>query len=105
MTRHWLKKSSPGVDGPPIMPEDPYAYIMAAYQVPPSPDYIPGPEYMPTGVNAILPGRGQQPQPAATASPTADSPDISLSLNRDEGAQRRKNDGNPEEDPSSDYPS
>ncbi|GJY54781.1 hypothetical protein Tco_0446445 [Tanacetum coccineum] len=24
--------------------EDPYAYIMAAYQVPPSPDYIPGPE-------------------------------------------------------------
>ncbi|GJU79072.1 hypothetical protein Tco_1276142 [Tanacetum coccineum] len=22
---------SPGVDGPPIMPEDPYAYIMAAY--------------------------------------------------------------------------
>ncbi|GKB75713.1 hypothetical protein Tco_0942608 [Tanacetum coccineum] len=35
---------SPGVDGPPIMPEDPYAYIMAAYQVPPSPDYIPGPE-------------------------------------------------------------
>ncbi|GJS68325.1 hypothetical protein Tco_0682890 [Tanacetum coccineum] len=30
---------SPGVDGPPIMPEDPYAYIMAAYEVPPSPDY------------------------------------------------------------------
>ncbi|GKF16188.1 hypothetical protein Tco_0061106, partial [Tanacetum coccineum] len=28
-----------GVDGPPIMPEDPYACIMAAYQVPPSPDY------------------------------------------------------------------
>ncbi|GKF00498.1 hypothetical protein Tco_0023848, partial [Tanacetum coccineum] len=36
---------SPGVDGPPIMPEDPYAYIMAAYGVPPSPDYIPGPDY------------------------------------------------------------
>ncbi|GKE05217.1 hypothetical protein Tco_1397235 [Tanacetum coccineum] len=35
---------SPGVDGPPIMPEDPYAYIMAAYQVPPSPNYVPGPE-------------------------------------------------------------
>ncbi|GKD05380.1 hypothetical protein Tco_1180354, partial [Tanacetum coccineum] len=35
---------SPGVDGPPIMPEDPYAYIMAAYQVPPSPDYVPGPK-------------------------------------------------------------
>ncbi|GKC40829.1 hypothetical protein Tco_1053213 [Tanacetum coccineum] len=25
---------SPGIDGPPIMPEDPYAYIMAAYEVP-----------------------------------------------------------------------
>ncbi|GJR99879.1 hypothetical protein Tco_0316388, partial [Tanacetum coccineum] len=35
---------SPGVDGPPIMPEDPYAYIVAAYQAPPSPDYMPGPE-------------------------------------------------------------
>ncbi|GKC58602.1 hypothetical protein Tco_1086200 [Tanacetum coccineum] len=39
---------SPGIDGPPIMPEDPYAYIMAAYEVPPSPDYIPGPEIPPS---------------------------------------------------------
>ncbi|GKD90213.1 hypothetical protein Tco_1365720, partial [Tanacetum coccineum] len=39
---------SPGVDGPPIVPEDPYAYIMAAYWVPPSPDYIPGPEVPPS---------------------------------------------------------
>ncbi|GKG37799.1 hypothetical protein Tco_0457022, partial [Tanacetum coccineum] len=39
---------SPGVNGPPIMPEDPYAYIMAAYQVPPLPDYIPGPEVPPS---------------------------------------------------------
>ncbi|GJT79277.1 hypothetical protein Tco_1053619 [Tanacetum coccineum] len=35
---------SPGVDGPPIMPEDPYAYIVVAYQALPSPDYMPGPE-------------------------------------------------------------
>ncbi|GKF38389.1 hypothetical protein Tco_0118450, partial [Tanacetum coccineum] len=39
---------SQGVNGPPIMPEDLYAYIMAAYQVPPSPDYIPGPEVPPS---------------------------------------------------------
>ncbi|GJR11835.1 putative reverse transcriptase domain-containing protein [Tanacetum coccineum] len=40
---------SPGVDGPPIMPEDPYAYIMAAYEpyaedaspIALSPDYVP----------------------------------------------------------------
>ncbi|GKF97055.1 hypothetical protein Tco_0292876, partial [Tanacetum coccineum] len=44
---------SPGVDGPPIMPEDPYAYIMAAYQE-----------------DEILPAE-EQPLPAA-ASPTAD---------------------------------
>ncbi|GKD28696.1 putative reverse transcriptase domain-containing protein, partial [Tanacetum coccineum] len=33
---------SPGVDGPPVMPEDPYAYVVAVYQAPPSPDYVPG---------------------------------------------------------------
>ncbi|GJY26118.1 hypothetical protein Tco_0400844 [Tanacetum coccineum] len=92
---------SPGVDGPPIMPEDPYAYIMAAYQVPPSPDYIPGPEVPPSPdyipgpeepqspppldfvpepmypeyipqEDEILPAE-EQPLPAA-ASPTVDSP-------------------------------
>nr|GEU33363.1 hypothetical protein [Tanacetum cinerariifolium] len=33
---------SPGVDGPPVMPEDPYAYVVAAFQAPPSPDYVSG---------------------------------------------------------------
>ncbi|GJT31394.1 hypothetical protein Tco_0911669 [Tanacetum coccineum] len=77
---------SPGVDGPPVMPEDPYAYVVAAFQVPPSPDYVPGPEYplspdfvlepvypefMPPK-DEVLPAE-EQPLPAAT-SPTADSP-------------------------------
>ncbi|GKG11067.1 hypothetical protein Tco_0342467, partial [Tanacetum coccineum] len=35
---------SPGVDEPPVMPEDPYTYVVAAFQAPPSPDYVPGPE-------------------------------------------------------------
>ncbi|GKD47236.1 hypothetical protein Tco_1271881, partial [Tanacetum coccineum] len=35
---------SPGVDGPPVMPEDLYAYVVAAFQAPPSPDYVPGPK-------------------------------------------------------------
>ncbi|GKB22410.1 hypothetical protein Tco_0861811 [Tanacetum coccineum] len=35
---------SPGVDGLPIMPEDPYAYVVAAFQAPPSPDYVTGPK-------------------------------------------------------------
>ncbi|GKB85799.1 hypothetical protein Tco_0958071, partial [Tanacetum coccineum] len=39
---------SPGVDGPPVMLEDPYTYVVAAFQAPPSPDYAPGPEYPPS---------------------------------------------------------
>nr|GEW01844.1 hypothetical protein [Tanacetum cinerariifolium] len=33
-----------GVKGPPMMPEDPYAYVVATFQAPPSPDYVPGPK-------------------------------------------------------------
>ncbi|GJZ92893.1 3-ketoacyl-CoA synthase 11-like protein [Tanacetum coccineum] len=39
---------SPGVDGPPVMPNDPYAYVVAAFQAPPSPDYVSGPKYPPS---------------------------------------------------------
>ncbi|GJR36801.1 hypothetical protein Tco_1212485 [Tanacetum coccineum] len=35
---------SPGVEGPPMMPEDPHAYVVAIFQGPPSLDYVPGPE-------------------------------------------------------------
>ncbi|GKD62648.1 hypothetical protein Tco_1300157, partial [Tanacetum coccineum] len=39
---------SPGVDRPPIMPEDPYAYVVDAFQAPPSPDYVLGPKCPPS---------------------------------------------------------
>ncbi|GKA47715.1 hypothetical protein Tco_0740598, partial [Tanacetum coccineum] len=48
---------SPGVDGPPMMPEDPYAYVVAAFQAPPSPDYVPGleePEQAPLSPEFVL---------------------------------------------------
>ncbi|GJT27277.1 hypothetical protein Tco_0907552 [Tanacetum coccineum] len=120
---------SPGVDGPPIMPEDPYAYIMAAYEVPPSPDYIPGPEippspdyipgpeepqspppldfvpepmypeYMPQE-DEILPAE-EQPLPAAAASPTTDSPGYVPESDPEE--EPEEDDEDPEEDPA-DYP-
>ncbi|GJW18672.1 putative reverse transcriptase domain-containing protein [Tanacetum coccineum] len=35
---------SPGVDRPPVMPKDMYAYIVATFQALPSPDYVPDPE-------------------------------------------------------------
>ncbi|GJZ33800.1 hypothetical protein Tco_0579236 [Tanacetum coccineum] len=107
---------SPGVDGPPIMPEDPYAYIVAAYQAPPSPDYIPGPEepqssppldfvpkpmypeYMPLE-DEILPDK-EQPLPAA-ALPIADSPGYVPESDPEE--EPEEDDEDPEEDPA-DYP-
>ncbi|GJS00783.1 hypothetical protein Tco_0317291 [Tanacetum coccineum] len=86
---------SPGVDGPPIMPEDPYAYIMAAYEVPPLPNYIPGPEE-----DEILPAE-EQPLPAAAALPTADSPGYVPESDPEE--EPEEDDEDPEEDPT-DYP-
>ncbi|GKE91945.1 hypothetical protein Tco_1573040 [Tanacetum coccineum] len=35
---------SPRVDGLPMMLEDPYVYVVAAFQAPQSPNYVPGPE-------------------------------------------------------------
>ncbi|GJY40352.1 hypothetical protein Tco_0427622 [Tanacetum coccineum] len=46
-----------------IMPEDPYAYIMAAYEVPPSPDYIPEPEVPPSPDYIPGPEEPQSPPP------------------------------------------
>ncbi|GKF34593.1 hypothetical protein Tco_0107793, partial [Tanacetum coccineum] len=104
---------SPGVDGPPMMLEDPYAYVVAAFQAPPSPDYVPGPEepeqapplpvyvpYVPEPVypkfmppeDEVFPAE-EQPM-YAVLSPTADSPGYIA-------------DSDPEEDPKedlTDYP-
>ncbi|GJY99503.1 hypothetical protein Tco_0516933 [Tanacetum coccineum] len=116
------------VDGPPIMPEDPYAYIMAAYQVPPSPDYIPGPEVPPSPDHIPGPEEPQSPPPMdfvpepmypeyipqedeilpaeeqllpAIASPTADSP--GYVPESDPVEEPEEDDEDPEEDPA-DYP-
>nr|GEV79325.1 putative reverse transcriptase domain-containing protein [Tanacetum cinerariifolium] len=56
---------SPGVDRPPVMLEDPYAYVVAAFQASPSPDYVPAED-------DILPTE-KEPLPAAS-SPTTESP-------------------------------
>ncbi|GJS02327.1 hypothetical protein Tco_0318835 [Tanacetum coccineum] len=75
-----------GVDGPPVMPEDPYAYVVATFPAPLSPDYVPGPEYPPLPEfvpelvypdfmppeDDVLPAE-KKPLPAAV-SPTVDSP-------------------------------
>nr|GEY92614.1 hypothetical protein [Tanacetum cinerariifolium] len=69
---------SPGVDGPPVMPEVSYAYVVAAFQAPPSPDYVsefvPEPvylEFMPPE-DEVFPTE-EQPL-LVVVSPTAESP-------------------------------
>ncbi|GJZ87396.1 hypothetical protein Tco_0659006 [Tanacetum coccineum] len=104
---------SPGVDGPPVMPEDPYAYVVASFQAPPSPDYVPGPEYpsllefvlepvypefMPSE-DEILPAE-EQPLPAAI-SPTTKSPSYVPKSDPEEDPEE-DDDEDPEEDPDED---
>ncbi|GJV52910.1 hypothetical protein Tco_1448651 [Tanacetum coccineum] len=78
---------SPGVDGLPMMLEDPY--VEAALQAPPYPDYILGPEHPPSPIY-------EQPLPAAV-SPTAESPGYIADSNLE------KDEEDPEDDPA-DYP-
>nr|GEX29886.1 reverse transcriptase domain-containing protein [Tanacetum cinerariifolium] len=112
---------SPGVDGLPVMPEDPYTYVVAAFQALPPPDYVPGPEepeqappspvyipYIPEPVypefippeDDVFPTE-EQPLPAA-ASPTTDSPGYIPKSDPDEDPED-DNDEDPKEDPA-DYP-
>ncbi|GKE75767.1 hypothetical protein Tco_1537808, partial [Tanacetum coccineum] len=96
-----------GVDGPLVMPEDPYAYVVAAFQAPPSPDHVHGPEdpeqaplslefvpelvypeFMPQEDDVLL--AEEQPLPAAVSPYIADS-------------DPEEDEEDPEEDPT-DYP-
>nr|GEZ75886.1 hypothetical protein [Tanacetum cinerariifolium] len=85
---------SPGVDGPPVMPEDPYAYVVAAFQALPSPDYVPGPEELEQAPPS-------PPLPAA-ASPTTDLPGYIPESDPDEDPED-DDDEDLEEDPAN-YP-
>ncbi|GJX87612.1 hypothetical protein Tco_0339626 [Tanacetum coccineum] len=105
---------SPGVDGPPVMPEDPYAYVLAAFQAPPSPDYVSGPEYPPSPdfvpkpvylefmppEDEVLPAE-EQPLPVA-ASPIANLPGYVPESDPEEDPEE-DDDEDPEED-LADYP-
>nr|GFC42618.1 hypothetical protein [Tanacetum cinerariifolium] len=81
---------STGVDGPPVMPKDPYAYVIAAFQALPPPDYVPGPEEpKQTPPSPPLP---------AAASPTAESPGYIPESDPDEDP-KEDDDEDLEEDP------
>ncbi|GKB16854.1 hypothetical protein Tco_0850777, partial [Tanacetum coccineum] len=82
----------------PGIPEDPY--VEAALQVPPSPDYVPGPdepEQVPPSPDYV-PG----PEHADDASPTAQSPDY-VPESDPEADSEDDDDEDPKEDPD-DYP-
>ncbi|GJT49765.1 hypothetical protein Tco_0975922 [Tanacetum coccineum] len=105
---------SPGVDIPPVMPEDPYAYLVGTFQAPPSQDYMPGPEYPPSPAfilepvypefmppeDDILPAK-EQPMPAAVL-PNTDSPGYVPEYDLEEDPEE-DDDEDPKEDPAN-YP-
>ncbi|GJS30247.1 putative ribonuclease H-like domain-containing protein, partial [Tanacetum coccineum] len=109
-----LDIGSPRVDGPPVIPEDPYAYVVAAFQAPPSPNYVSGPEYPPSPEfipepvypefmppeDDVLPDE-EQPLPAAV-SPTADSPGYVLKSDPEEDPEE-DDDEDPKQNPAN-YP-
>nr|GFA00618.1 hypothetical protein [Tanacetum cinerariifolium] len=76
-----------GVDGLPMMPQDPYAYVKAALQALPSPDYVPGLEHPPSP--AYVPNFVPEPVYPKFMPPEDDDPET--------------NDEDHEEDPA-DYP-
>ncbi|GJQ98520.1 hypothetical protein Tco_0009659 [Tanacetum coccineum] len=91
---------SPGVDGPPMMPEDPYAYVVATFQATQSSDYVPGleePEQAPLSPEFV-----PEPPLLATVSPTADLPGYIPESDLEEDP-KEDDDEDPEEDPA-DYP-
>ncbi|GKB23361.1 hypothetical protein Tco_0862762 [Tanacetum coccineum] len=90
-----------GYDGLPMMPEDPYAYVKAAMQEPPSPDFVLElvyPEFMPPEDDVFL--AEDHPLPAAV-SPTADSPGYITESDPEEDPE--EDDEDPQEDPAN-YP-
>nr|GEU86234.1 hypothetical protein [Tanacetum cinerariifolium] len=96
---------SSGVDGLLMMPHDPYDYVEAALQAPPSLDYVPGAEHLPTSefvskhvYPAFMPPEDDvlpaEEQPLlAVVSPTTDSPGYILKSDPEE------DDEDPKEDP------
>ncbi|GJR47036.1 putative reverse transcriptase domain-containing protein, partial [Tanacetum coccineum] len=112
-----LDIGSLGVDRLPMMPREPYAYVEATLQAPPSPDYVPGPkepeqapplldfvpelvylDFMPSK-DDVLPA---EEQPLLVAlSPTTDSLGYITEFDPEEDPE--EDDEDPEEDPA-DYP-
>ncbi|GKF00868.1 hypothetical protein Tco_0027791, partial [Tanacetum coccineum] len=102
---------SPGVNGPLVIPEDPYAYVVVSFQAPPPLDYVSGPEYPPSPEfvpkpvylkfmppeDEILPAE-EQPLPVVV-SPTTDSPGYVPELDPEEDLEEEDDDEDPEEDP------
>ncbi|GKD64971.1 hypothetical protein Tco_1307079 [Tanacetum coccineum] len=110
-----------GYDGLSMMPKDPYAYVEAALQAPPSPYYVPGPEepehappspvYVPYVPELVYPEfmppeddvfPAEEQLLPATVSPIADSPGHITESYPEEDSEE-EDDEDPEED-LADYP-
>ncbi|GJW83870.1 hypothetical protein Tco_0721802 [Tanacetum coccineum] len=108
-----IRHGSPGVDDHPLCQRGPISFIMAAYQVPPSPDYIPGPKVPPSP--DYIPGPEVPPSPDYIPGPEEPQspPPLDFGLLQASPTARftqnvprsdlEEDDKDPEEDPA-DYP-
>ncbi|GJW40677.1 hypothetical protein Tco_0066522 [Tanacetum coccineum] len=87
-----------GYNGLPMMPKDPYAYVEAAMQEQPSPDFVPEPVYLEfmTPEDDVLLAQ-EQPLPVAVL-PTTDSPDDDDNEEEEELSEDDADDKEEEED-------
>ncbi|GJY96114.1 putative reverse transcriptase domain-containing protein [Tanacetum coccineum] len=92
-----------GVDGPPVMPGDPYAYVIAAFPVSPSPYYVPGPEYPPLPEFVLKPVYSDFMIPEDDVLPAEEQPlSAAVSPTVDSPGNVSEDDDDEEEDPSGD---
>nr|GFB11752.1 hypothetical protein [Tanacetum cinerariifolium] len=80
-----------GVNGPPVMPVDPYACVVAAFQALPPSDYVPGPE------------EPEQAPPSPVYMPYVPEPVYLEYIPPEDDDPKEDDDEDPEEDPA-DYP-
>ncbi|GJT96655.1 hypothetical protein Tco_1092173 [Tanacetum coccineum] len=101
-----LDIGSSRVDGLPMMPKDPNAYVEAAFQAPLSPDYVPGPEQPPLPDFVSEPVYPEFMPPEDKAFPVEELP-LPAAISPTVNSPGYIADSDPEEDPEkdpADYP-
>ncbi|GKC51927.1 hypothetical protein Tco_1074672, partial [Tanacetum coccineum] len=98
-----------GYDGLTIMPEDPYAYVEAALQASPSPDYVPGPEELeqappPPDLYIVESDPEEEPKEDDDKDPMEDPTDYPTDKDDDDDEEESSGDDTDDEDEDKEHP-